>query len=109
MLPVSDRVNDALGLTQDIGRSGPNPTPCAMLLRADIFCSLDRHEHALPLYKTLANIEHAPLQYSAALGLFNCGDISTCLGVIKLLSDNPDNGDRCASKALLEGAGTGRK
>ena len=97
----ADRVNDALTLLKTLEDRGQTQPP-AMLLRADIFCSLDRHEHALPLYKTLANIEHAPLQYSAALGLFNCGDISTCLGVIKLLSDNPDP-TLAAQAKLLEG------
>ena len=97
----ADRVNDALTLLKTLEDRGQTQPP-AMLLRADIFCSLDRHEHALPLYKTLANIEHAPLQYSAALGLFNCGDISTCLGVIKPLSDNPDP-TLAAQAKLLEG------
>jgi len=94
----ADRVNDALSLLKTLEDRGQTQPP-ALLLRADIFCSLDRHQHALPLYKTLAKIEHAPLQYSAALGLFNCGDISACLGVITLLSDNPD--PTLAAKAKL--------
>ena len=94
----ADRVNDALSLLKTLEDRGQTQPP-ALLLRADIFCSLNRHQHALPLYKTLAKIEHAPLQYSAALGLFNCGDISACLGVITLLSDNPD--PTLAAKAKL--------
>ncbi len=97
----ADRVNDALSLLKTLEDRGQTQPP-ALLLRADIFCSLDRHQHALPLYKTLAEIEHAPMQYSAALGLFNCGDISACLAVIKLLTDNPDP-TLAAQAKLLEG------
>jgi thioredoxin-like negative regulator of GroEL len=64
----ADRVNDALSLLKTLEDRGQTQPP-ALLLRADIFCSLDRHQHALPLYKRLAEIEHAPMQYSAALGL----------------------------------------
>ena len=97
----ADRVNDALSLLKTLEDRGQTQPP-ALLLRADIFCSLDRHQHALPLYKTLAEIEHAPMQYSAALGLFNCGDISACLTVIAPLTDNPDP-TLAAQAKLLKG------
>ena len=42
------------------------------------------------------------MQYSAALGLFNCGDISACLAAIVSLTDNPDP-TLAAQAKLLEG------
>ena len=86
----SERLNDALSLLKRLEEQG-DTNPPALLLRADIFSAIDRHHHALPLYQALAGIEDAQIQYSAALGLFQCSDIEASLQLATALSEGGDN------------------
>ncbi|NDH39802.1 MAG: hypothetical protein EBY45_05160 [Gammaproteobacteria bacterium] len=82
----SGRLNDALSLLKRLEDQGQTNPP-ALLLRADIFCAVDRHHHALPLYQALSGIDNPQIQYSAALGLFQCSDIDAALKLASALAE----------------------
>lgn len=95
---ASERLNDALRLLKVLEDRGQTQPP-AVLLRADIFCSLDRQHHAMPLYRALADVEDAAMRYAAASGLFQCGDIDKALLMAESLSRSTD--EKLASQAKL--------
>ncbi|MBM13548.1 MAG: hypothetical protein CME57_03155 [Halieaceae bacterium] len=95
---ASKRLNDALRLLKVLEDRGQTRPP-AVLLRADIFCALDRHHHAIPLYGALANIEDANMRYAAASGFFQCGDVETALSLTQSICDSCDQ--KLASQAIL--------
>ena len=73
-----------------------------LLLRADIFCQLGRHHHALPLYRTLAEVDETGMRYATAMGFFQCGDIDAALGLTEqLCRDTTDQ--RRGQATLLKG------
>ena len=97
----NNRLNDALGALKTLeDRDQTNPP--ALLLRADIFCQLGRHHHALPLYRALADVDETGMRYATAMGFFQCGDIDAALGLTEqLCRDTTDQ--RLGQATLLKG------
>ena len=97
----ANRLNDALSVLKKLDDMGQTNPP-ALLLRAEIFCAVDRHHQALPLYRKLSEINDKRMNYSVALGLFQCGAVESAARLATSIAEDQDN--KLASQArLLQG------
>jgi uncharacterized protein (TIGR02466 family) len=97
----NNRLSDALGTLKTLEDRGQTNPP-ALLLRADIFCQLGRHHHALPLYRALSEVDEASMRYATAIGFFQCGDIDSALALTEQLCQDT-TGQRLGQATLLKG------
>lgn len=97
----ANRLNDALSVLKKLDDMGQTNPP-ALLLRAEIFCAVDRHHQALPLYRQLSEINDKRMNYSVALGFFQCGAVESAARLAASIAEDQDN--KLASQArLLQG------
>lgn len=97
----ANRLNDALSVLKKLDDMGQTNPP-ALLLRAEIFCAVDRHHQALPLYRKLSEINDKRMTYSVALGFFQCGAIESAARLAASIAEDSDH--TLASQArLLQG------
>ena len=95
------RQSDALAALKRLDENG-HTNPPALLLRADIFAAIGRHHQATALYQQLLEIDDSRIQYSAALGLYRCGDVAAAGRVAERTAKDP-NATLAAQATLLNG------